>query len=144
MVLNFVANFDVLILLICLYMTNIINQFKINTFYKPWATAWQKQQNDPCAERKLRSTRLNRVFAVRMKKHWVFSYPLDTLRRLWSDWVSAKADLSLRWAHMPFYWFCQEAAHAPVCVSDLCSEGKQPCYNWTSSRENLSSGFATR
>ena len=24
----------------------------------------------------------------------------------WSDW----ADLSLRWAHMPFCWFCHEAA----------------------------------
>ena len=22
-----------------------------------------------------------------------------------------EADLSLRWAHMPFYWFCHEAAH---------------------------------
>ena len=25
----------------------------------------------------------------------------------WSDWAD---DLSLRWAHMPFYWFCREAA----------------------------------
>ena len=36
---------------------------------------------------------LIRVFAVRMKKH------------------SAQADLSLRWAHIPFCWFCHEAAH---------------------------------
>ena len=33
-------------------------------------------------------------------------YPLSALRRLWSDWVDAQADLSLRWAHMPFCWFC--------------------------------------
>ena len=35
-----------------------------------------------------------------MKKAWVLSYPL-----------SAQADLSLRWAHMPFCWFCHEAVH---------------------------------
>ena len=36
---------------------------------------------------------LIRVFAVRMKKHWVLSYPLSTLRRSWSDW----ADAQLTW-----------------------------------------------
>ena len=25
--------------------------------------------------------------------------------------ITAQADLSLRWAHMPFCWFCHEAAH---------------------------------
>ena len=39
------------------------------------------------------------VFAVRMKKAWVLSYPLSAQRRLWSDWADAQADLSLRWAH---------------------------------------------
>ena len=29
----------------------------------------------------------------------------------WSDWADAQADLSLRWAHMLFCWFCREAAH---------------------------------
>ena len=38
------------------------------------------------------------VFAVRMKKPWILSYPLSALRRLWLDW--ATADLSLHWAHM--------------------------------------------
>ena len=51
------------------------------------------------------------VFAVRMKKAWALSYPLSAQRSLWSDWVDAQADLSLRWAHMPFCWFCHEAAH---------------------------------
>ena len=32
--------------------------------------------------------------------------PLSAQRRLWSG-----SDLSLRWAHMPFRWFCHEAAH---------------------------------
>ena len=33
----------------------------------------------------------------------------------WSDWANAQADLSFRWAHMPFCWFC----HAPGCGSYL-------------------------
>ena len=47
------------------------------------------------------------VFAVLMKKAWVWvlSYLLGTQRRLWSDWAEAQADLSLRWAHMPFCRF---------------------------------------
>ena len=50
------------------------------------------------------------VFAIRMKKAWVFSYPLSAQRRLWSDWANVQADLSLRWAHMSVCWFCHEAA----------------------------------
>ena len=46
------------------------------------------------------------VFAVRMKKARVLSYPLSAQWRLWSDWAYAQADLNLRWAHMPFCWFC--------------------------------------
>ena len=63
---------------------------------------------------------LIRAFTVRTKKAWVLSYPLSakwrlrsawaSQRRLWSDWADAQADLSLRWAHMPFCWFCQDAA----------------------------------
>ena len=49
---------------------------------------------------------LIRVFAVRLKKARSLSYPWSAQRRLWSDWTDAQADLSLRWAHMPFCWFC--------------------------------------
>ena len=28
----------------------------------------------------------------------------------WSDWANAHANLCLRWAHMPFCWFCRAAA----------------------------------
>ena len=45
------------------------------------------------------------VFAVRMKKAWVLSYPLSAQRRPWSDWVDAQADLSLGWAHSHFVGF---------------------------------------
>ena len=54
---------------------------------------------------------LIRVFAVHLKKHWVISYPLSTQRMLWSEWVDAQADLSLRWTHRSFCWFCHAAAH---------------------------------
>ena len=48
---------------------------------------------------------LIRVFAVRMKKDCVLSYPLSAQRSLWSDWADAQADLSLRWAHSHFVGF---------------------------------------
>ena len=45
---------------------------------------------------------LIRVFAVRMKKAWVLSYPLSAQQRIRSDWADAQADLSLCWAHSHF------------------------------------------
>ena len=57
---------------------------------------------------------LIRVFAVRMKKPWVLSYPLSVQRRLWSDWADAQADLSLCWMHRPYCWFCHAVAHLSV------------------------------
>ena len=45
------------------------------------------------------------VFTVGVKKPWVLSYPLSAHWRLWSDWVDAQADLSLRWAHIHFVGF---------------------------------------
>ena len=53
---------------------------------------------------------LIKVFTVRMKTALVLSYLLSAQWGLWSDWVDAQADLSLGWAHMPFCWFCHEAA----------------------------------
>ena len=45
------------------------------------------------------------VFAVRMKKAGILTYPLSAQRRLWSDWADAQADLSLCWAHTHFVGF---------------------------------------
>ena len=42
---------------------------------------------------------LIRVFAVRMKRAWVLSYPLSMQRRLWSDRADAQVDKSLHWVH---------------------------------------------
>ena len=51
------------------------------------------------------------LVTVQMKKAWVLSYPLSAQQRLRSDWSDAQADLSLRWAHRSFGWFCHAAAH---------------------------------
>ena len=74
-----------------------------------WAVTWQNQQSD-CApsedsDQPGHLPNLISVFAVCMKKAWVFSFPLSTQRRLWSDWVDAQVDLNLRWAHSHFVGF---------------------------------------
>ena len=51
------------------------------------------------------------VFAVCLKKAWVIIYLLSAQQRLRSAWAVAQADLSLRWAHMPFCWFYHALAH---------------------------------
>ena len=70
---------------------------------------WQNQQSD-CApsedsDQPGYPPSLIKIFAVRMKKAWVFSYPLSAQQRLWSDWADAQADLSLCWAHTHFVGF---------------------------------------
>ena len=72
-----------------------------------WATSWQNQQNDcaPSEDSDQPGPSLIRIFAVRMKKAWVLSYPLSAQRRPWSDWVDAQADLSLCWVHSHFVGF---------------------------------------
>ena len=47
--------------------------------------------------------------ATSLCNQWVVKPMLSSYGqlKLWSDW----ADLSLRWAHMPFCWFCHETAH---------------------------------
>ena len=98
-----------------------------------WATSWQNKQNDGApsedSDQPKHPPSLIRVFAVRMKKAWVLSYPLSAQRRLWSDWADAQADLRLRWAHMPFCWFCHEATQ--LCFSVFLT-------TWTIKRISLS------
>ena len=89
---------------------------------------WQNQQSD-CAPSKdsdqpVHPPSLIRVSAVRMKTAWVLSYPLSAQRRLLSDWADAQADLSLRWAHSHFCWFCHVSAHL---VQTLSSENILQC-----------------
>ena len=90
------------------YVTHIICEPKYE-----WATSWQNQQNE-CApsedsDQPGHPPSLIRVFAVRMKKAWVLSYPLSAQRRLirlggcpgWSE-----SSLGAQ----PHCWFCHEAA----------------------------------
>ena len=48
-------------------------------------------------------------------------------RRLWSDWEDAQADLSLRWAHMQYCWFCHVGAHFR---SNFCQTPNIPLHIW--------------
>ena len=73
---------------------------------------------------------LIRVFAFRMKKAWVLSYPLSAQRRLWSDSADAQADLSLRWAHSHFVGFVMRRLNCetiyPENANIIC--GFKPIY----------------
>ena len=83
-----------------------------------WAAALQNQRNDRAPSEDSDQPGhppsligLIGVFAVRSMGSYGPKFSSCGQRRLWSDWADAQADLSLRWAHMPFCWFCHEAAH---------------------------------
>ena len=65
------------------------------------------------------------VFAVRMKKDRVLSYPLSAQRRLWSD----QSDLCLRWTHSHLYRTC-------FSMGDLSAQVR-PSVHHTSVRQHL-------
>ena len=100
--------------------------------YGIWATAWQNQQNDRWAQR-----RLIRVFAVHMKlgslaTHWAHSED-------WSDWADARSDLSLCRAHRSFCWFCHAAAH--IAFQKILFEpntAKSTKWYWCSAKAQIS------
>ena len=50
------------------------------------------------------------VFAERSMGSWGPTLSSWGQRRLWADWMDALSDLSIRWVHMPFCWFCHEVA----------------------------------
>ena len=91
------------------YLLTVATLVIVLLFMLNGAEPWQNQQNE-CAPSEYSDQpghppSLIRVFAVRMKKAWVLSYPLNGQRRLWSDWADAQADLSFRWAHSHFVGF---------------------------------------
>ena len=91
-----------------------------------WAATWQNQQNDYAPSKDSNQPghppSLIRVFAVRMKKARVLSYPSSTQRRLWSDWADAQADLSVCWAHTHFVGFVMSQLAFPIfCFVCTCS-----------------------
>ena len=101
------SNTNVPYIILYIYLNKI--RFKLN-----WAATWQNQQSG-CApsqdsDQPGHPPSLIRVFAVRMKKAWVLSYPLSAQRRLirlggcqgWSE-----SSLGAQ----PHCWFCHDAAH---------------------------------
>ena len=93
-----------------------------------WAATWQNKQND-CApsedsDQPGHPLSLIRVFAVRIKKALILSYPLSAQRRLWSDWADAQADLSLRWVHTHFVGFVMSWLSSRFMVGWDVVEGK--------------------
>ena len=78
---------------------------------------------------------LIRVFAVRMKKHWILSYPLIAQRRLWSDWADAQADLSLRWAHSHFVGFVM--LRLKICLSEVMVLAEADSDIWAATWQKL-------
>ena len=72
--------------------------------------SWQNQPND-MSQISLGICPVCRVFAVHMKKAWVFSYPLSKQWRLWSDWVDAWVIWVFSLGTQSFCWFCREVAH---------------------------------
>ena len=98
----------------------VINLWLLKSGHRnKWAASWQNQQND-CAPSKESDQpghppSLIRIFAVRLKKSWVLSYPLSAQRRLirleecpgWSESsLGAKS----------FCWFWHEAAQMQLIL----------------------------
>ena len=95
---------------------------------KNWATSWQNQQNDTCAQGRLRSAWASAlsdlVFAVRSMGSWGPNVSICGQRRLWPDWANAQACLSRRWMQRSFCWFCHEAAQ-------MCRWNGKQCRCWS-------------
>ena len=72
-----------------------------------WASAQSDQSLRCASDQPGHLPSLIRIFAVHSRTQGFFMRIAKTL----SDWADARADQSLRWAHMPFCWFCHEAAH---------------------------------
>ena len=92
-----------------------------------WAAAWQNQQNDMCAQRRLRSAWASvKSDQSSLCTQWVAKNP----RFLHADsedyqTVDAQTDWSLHWAQSLFCWFCRAAAHFQEIVTSHFSPGKQ-------------------
>ena len=58
-----------------------------------------------CLANEPRNDKTNKISVCPAKTQISLGYPLSPQRRLWSDWVDAQADLSLRWTHTHFVGF---------------------------------------
>ena len=107
----------------------------------------KKQQNDAYAQRRLisawasalsdqSSMSTSSLSALWVAKDLTF---LHADGRLWSDWAGvwldwadAQADLSLRWAHRPFCWFCHAVAQMSFTLKGFFnSPSQKPLFRWS-------------
>ena len=61
-----------------------------------------------------------------------------------SDWVDAQADLSLRWMHMPFCWFCHEAAQMFIALFAMNISALSSIMHMQAIKTSMSPVFAVR
>ena len=99
-------------------MSDFLFQYAQDIFRLDWqcwkrAASWQNQQNGMCTQQRLRSAWASAQSDQSSLPAWRKLRSLATHWAHcedWSDWADAQAGLSLRWAHMPFCWFCHEVA----------------------------------
>ena len=94
---------------------------------------------------------LIRAVAVRMKKAWILSYPLNAQQRHGSDRVDAQADLTFSWAHSHFVGFVMRQLILFKRIVQVLSNRKGfPFHNiyynviFEPRHEKLTWGFPTR
>ena len=87
--------------------------WKLDNKIEKWAASWQNQQNycvpSEDSDQPWHPPSLIRVFAVRMKKAWVLSYPLSAQRRLWL-WKRCPGWSESLLGAPSFCWFCHKTA----------------------------------
>ena len=135
------------VMLLSVSCLNLNNYFLTMNYYDSHigAASWQNKQNGMCAQRKLRSAWASaqsdqslrcvlsgpkgpKLSSCGQRRLWSDCADAQADLRLWSDWADAQADLSLRWAHMPFCWFCHEAAH--MILSGRCKYSSVMIFCW--------------
>ena len=89
-----------------------------------WAISWQNQQCGcaPSEDSDLPGHPPS-LISLRCVLNWGAKEPrfLHADSEDWSDWVDSQADLSLRWAHKPFCWFCHEKAQIFSVLPGKCT-----------------------
>ena len=99
------------------------------TYKSSWATTWQNQQSECVpsegSDQPGHPPSLIRVFAVRMKKPWVLSYPLSAQRRLIRQGGCPGWSESSLGAYS-FCWFCHVVAQQTIRYEErLCGLAPQ-------------------
>ena len=119
-------------------MPRLIYTFVLHIEIHKWAATWQNQQNDLCAQGKLRSTQSDHssLSAWRnigpLTTYWAYSE--DSVR---SDWADAQADLSLCWVHVILLvLLCGGSQMESICNGGLTFKFKDLWWEFWRKREH--------